>query len=86
MTFAVRELEKTCREQNTNLYLLFLDLSKAFDCQRGLVVHLVQSSVSTRGRHHHPQSHNGQASDPFPVSNGVKASVRYYSKKSAGCY
>ena len=31
MNFAVHQLQEKCREQNQNLYILFVDLTKAFD-------------------------------------------------------
>jgi hypothetical protein len=31
MIFAVRQIQEKCREQNQNLYILFVDLTKAFD-------------------------------------------------------
>ncbi|KAJ1190443.1 hypothetical protein NDU88_007181 [Pleurodeles waltl] len=31
MTFAARQLQEKCREQNRDLYTTFMDLTKAFD-------------------------------------------------------
>ena len=31
MLFAARQVQEKCREQNLDLYMVFLDLTKAFD-------------------------------------------------------
>jgi hypothetical protein len=83
MIFAVRQLQEKCQEQNRPLYLTFVDLTKAFDtvCRDGLwkvmkrfgcppafvrMVRLFHEGMNAR------VSDQGELSDPFPVTNGVK--------------
>ena len=83
MIFAVRQIQEKCREQNQNLYILFVDLTKAFDTvsRGGLWAILSKLDCSERFvsiiRSFHEgmmarMIEHGAASDPFPVSNGVK--------------
>ena len=89
MIFAVRQIQEKCREQNQNLYILFVDLTKAFDTvSRGGLWAILScpSILSKLGcperfvniiRSFHEgmmarEIEHGAASDPFPVSNGVK--------------
>ena len=38
MIFAVRQLQETCLEQRQDLYLLFIDITKAFDTVSTILV------------------------------------------------
>lgn len=83
MIFAVRQLQEKCQGQNMPLYVTFVDLTKAFDtvCRDGLwevmkkfgcppafvrMVRLFHDDMNAR------VSDQGELSDPFPVTNGVK--------------
>ena len=83
MVFAVRQLQEKCREQNQNLYLLFVDLTKAFDTvsREGLWAILSKLGCPPKFVRIIQSFHdgmmariveNGDVSEPFPVSNGVK--------------
>ena len=83
MVFAVRQLQEKCREQNQNLYLLFVDLTKAFDTvsREGLWAILSKLGCPSKFVRIIQSFHdgmmarvveNGDVSDPFPVTNGVK--------------
>ena len=83
MVFAVRQLQEKCREQNQELHLVFVDLTKAFDTvnRNGLWKILQKSGCPDKltaliaSFHDGMQARvqeNGDASDPFQVSNGVK--------------
>ena len=83
MIFAVRQLQEKCLEQRQDLYLLFLDLTKAFDTvsRPGLWSILSKLGCSpkfismVRSLHDGMMARvieNGNVSDPFPVTNGVK--------------
>ena len=83
MIFAVRQIQEKCREQNQNLYILFVDLTKAFDTvSRGGLWAILsklgcpERFVSIIRSFHEGMMarviEHGSASDPFPVSNGVK--------------
>ena len=83
MIFAVRQIQEKCREQNQNLYILFVDLTKAFDTvSRGGLWAILsklgcpERFVSIIRSFHEGMMarviEHGAASDPFPVSNGVK--------------
>jgi len=82
MIFAARQIQEKCKEQNMDLYILFVDLTKAFD------------TVSSPGRWNilprigippkmvkiircfhdgmNARLVNGSENDEFPVTNGVK--------------
>ena len=83
MIFTVRQLQEKCREQNRGLYITFVDLTKAFDTvnRDGLwkimakfgcpekfinIVRLFHDGMEARVKD------NGEFSEPFPVTNGVK--------------
>ena len=83
MIFTVRQLQEKSREQNKGLYITFVDLTKAFDTvsRDGLwkimakfgcpekfvnIVRLFHDGMQARVKD------NGQYSEPFPVTNGVK--------------
>ena len=83
MVFAVRQLQEECCEQNQELHLVFLDPLKAFDTvnQNGLWKILQKSGCPDKltaliaSFHDGMQARvleNGDASDPFQVSNRVK--------------
>ena len=83
MIFAARQLQEKCIEQHQALYTTFVDLTKAFDtvsrdglwrimgkfgCPEGFI-------AMVRQFHQGMTAHvldDGDPSDPFPVSNGVK--------------
>ena len=83
MVFAARQLQEKCQEQNVNLYSTYVDLTKAFDtvsreglwrimakygCPRKFITIVRQLHDSMLAR----VQDNGETSDPFSVSNGVK--------------
>ena len=83
MVFAVRQLQEKCVEQHQDLFLLFLDLTKAFDTvsRPGLWVILSKLGCPPKFVRAIQSFHdgmmasvveNGDVSDPFPVTNGVK--------------
>ncbi|XP_078593825.1 uncharacterized protein LOC144871797 [Branchiostoma floridae x Branchiostoma japonicum] len=83
MVFAVRQLQEKCREQNQELHLVFVDLTKAFDTvnRKGLWKILKKFGCPDKltaliaSFHEGMQARvqeNGDASDPFQVCNGVK--------------
>lgn len=83
MIFAIRQLQEKCLEQNQNLYILFVDLTKAFDTvsRKGLWAILTKLGCPPKFVQIIKSFHdgmmariveNGEVSDPFPVTNGVK--------------
>ena len=83
MVFAARQLQEKCQEQNVDLYSTYVDLTKAFDTvsRKGLwrimakygcppkfitIVRLLHDGMMARVQD------DGNASEPFLVSNGVK--------------
>ena len=88
MIFSVRQLQEKCREKNQNLYVLFVDLTKAFDAvsHEGLWAILskldcplkfVKIVRSLHGGMMARVVEDGGVSDPFPVSNSRrKTSLR----------
>ena len=80
MIFAVRQLQEKCREQQQDLYILFLDLTKAFDTvsRDGLWKILPRVGCPPRMVEIIKQFHDGMSAQvvgtdhSFPVSNGVK--------------
>ncbi|KAL6484915.1 hypothetical protein MHYP_G00069600 [Metynnis hypsauchen] len=83
MIFAVRQVQEKCKEQNKDLYAVFIDLTKAFDtvnrealwvilqrlgCPRKFVQMIHQFHDNMTGA----VLSGGEASDPFEISNGVK--------------
>ena len=83
MVFAIRQLKEKCVEQHQDLHLLFIDLTKAFDTvnraalwailsKLGCPPRFVQMIRSFHDGRFCRVIENGDASDPFPVSNGVK--------------
>ena len=83
MIFAVRQLQEKCLEQRQDLYLLFIDLTKAFDTvsrpglwyilpKLGCPPKFISMARSLHDGMMARVIENGDASDPFPVTNGVK--------------
>ncbi|KAI8516990.1 hypothetical protein Bbelb_055710 [Branchiostoma belcheri] len=83
MIFTLRQIQEKCREQNQNLYILFVDLTKAFDTvsREGLWCILSKLGCPSkfvsiiRSFHDGMMARvvgNGTVSDPFPITNGVK--------------
>ena len=83
MVFAARQLQEKSMEQHQDLYMTFVDLTKAFDtvsreglwkimskfgCPERLVKIVRQFHDGIMAR----VLDDGNASDPFPVKNGVK--------------
>ena len=80
MIFTARQLQEKCQEQNTDLYMTFVDLTKAFDTvsREGLWKIMAKFGCPTKfiamvhdGMLARVQN-DGEFSDPFPVINGVK--------------
>ena len=83
MVFGARQLQEKCQEQNADLYSTYVDLTKAFDtvnrdglwrimtkygCPQKFVAIVWQLHDGMLAR----VQDNGEISQPFPVSNGVK--------------
>ena len=83
MIFTARQLQEKCKEQNVDLYMTFVDLTKAFDTvsRDGLWKIMAKFGCSPRYIAMVRQFHDGmqarvqndgEYSEPFPVTNGVK--------------
>ena len=83
MISTARQLQEKCQEQNINLYMTFVDLTKAFDrvSREGLWKIMAKFGCLTKFIAMVKQFHDGmlariqndgEFSDPFPVTNGVK--------------
>ena len=82
MIFRARQLLKKCREQNVDLYMTFVGLTKALDSQsEGLWKIMAKFGCPAKFIPIVRQFHNGMLervqndgtfSDPFPVTNGVR--------------
>ena len=81
MIFSIRQLQEKCREQQQDLYILFLDLTKAFDTvsREGLWQILPKIGCPPKMVQMIRAFHDGMSAQviggdapPFPVSNGVK--------------
>ena len=83
MIFAARQLQEKCQEQNVGLFTTFVDLQKAFDTvSRGGLWKIMAkfgcpAKFITMVRLFHDGMHarvqdDGDYSQPFPVTNGVK--------------
>ena len=80
MIFAVRQLQEKCQEQNKELYILFLDLTKAFDTvsREGLWKILPRIGCPPKMVEMIKQLHDGMNAEivgsehSFPITNGVK--------------
>ena len=83
MIFPAKQLQEKCQEQNMDLYMTFVDLTKTFDtvsCE-GLWKIMAKFGCPTKFIAMVRQFHDGmlarvqndgEFSDPFPVTNGVK--------------
>ena len=83
MIFIVRQLQEKCIEQNKNLFVIFIDLTKAFDCiNRTALWAILQklgcpSKFSNLIRLLHQDMTgevyaSGETSEPFQITTGVK--------------
>ena len=83
MIFAARQIQEKCLEQNTQLYMTFVDLTKAFDTvsREGLWKIMDKFGCPPVFIEMVKQFHesmlamildDGTTSDPFTVTNGVK--------------
>ena len=83
MVFAARQIQEKCREQQRDLYLIFTDLTKAFDSvsRKGLWQVLEKIGCTSkfirvvRSFHDGMMAEvidNGDMSEKFGVSNGTK--------------
>ena len=83
MIFTARQLQEKCQEQNVDLYMNFVDLTKAFDtvsreglwkimakfgCPAKFIAMVWQFHDGMLAR----VQNDGKFSDPLPVTNGVK--------------
>ena len=83
MIFTARQLQEKCQEQNIDLHMTFVDLSKVFDTvsREGLWKIMAKFGCPTKFIAMVRQFHDGmlariqndgEFSDPFPVTNGAK--------------
>ena len=83
MIFTARQLQEKCQEQNVDLYMTFVDLTKAFDTvsREGLWKIMAKFGCPAKfivmvRRFHDGMlarvQNDGEFSDPFPMTNGVK--------------
>ena len=83
MIFTARQLQEKCQKQNEDLYMTFVDLTKAFDTvsREGLWKIMAKFGCPAKFIARVQQFHggmlarvqnDGEFSDPFPVTNGVK--------------
>ena len=83
MIFTARQLQEKCQEQNVDLYMTFVNLFKAFDTvsREGLWKIMAKFGCPAKFIAMVRQFHDGmlarvqndgEFSDPFPVTNGVK--------------
>ena len=83
MLFAARQVQEKCREQNLDLYMVFVDLTKVFDCvsrerlwklllKAGCPLRVVKIIHSFHGGMMAHVSDLGNTSEAFPVTNGTK--------------
>ena len=83
MIFTARQLQEKCQEQNVDLYMTFVDRTKAFDtvsrdglwkimtkfgCPPRYIAMVRQFHDGMQAR----VQNDGENSEPFPVTNGVK--------------
>ena len=82
MIFTARQLQEKCQEHNVDLYIIFVDLTKAFyivsheglwkimarfGCPAKFIAMVRQFHDDMLAR----VQNDGEFSDPFPVTNGV---------------
>ena len=83
MIFTARQLQEKCQEQNVDLYMTFVDLTKAFDTVSGEGLWKIMAKVGCPAkfiamvRQFHDgmlarDQNDGEFSDPFHLTNGVK--------------
>ena len=83
MVFVLRQLQEKCREQNRGLYVTFVDLTKAFDTvsrnglwqilkRLGCPPKFLNMVIQLQEDQHGQVRLNGDLSEPFPITNGVK--------------
>ena len=83
MIFTAQQLQEKCQEQNVDLYMTFVDLTKAFDTvsREGLWKIMAKCGCPAKFiamvRQYHDGmlarvQNDGEFSDPFPGTNGVK--------------
>ena len=83
MIFTARQLQEKCQEQNVDLYMTFVDLNKVFDTvsRKGLWKIMAKFGYPAKFIAMVRQFHDGmlarvqndgEFTDPFPVTNGVK--------------
>ena len=83
MIFTARQLQEKCQEQNVDLYMTFVDLTKPFGTvsREGLWKIMAKFGCPAKFIAMVRQFHDGmlarvqndgKLSDPFPVTNGVK--------------
>ena len=83
MIFTARQLQEKCQEQNVDLCMTFVDLTKVFDTvsREGLWKIMAKFGCPAKFKAVLRQFHDGmiarvqndgEFSDPFPVTNGVK--------------
>ena len=88
MIFTAQQLQEKCQEQNVDLYMTFVDLTKAFDTvsREGLWKIMAKFGCPAKFIAMVRQFHDGmlarvqndgEFSDPFPVTNGVLASTLF---------
>ena len=90
MIFRAKQLQQKCKEQNMDLYMTFVDLTKAFDtisredlwkimvnfgCPTKLIAMVRQFHDGMLAR----VQNDGEFSDPFPLTNGVKQGPTLFS-------
>ena len=79
MIFTARQLQEKCQGQNVDLYMTFVDLTKAFDSvsRDGLLKIMANARYISMVRQFHDGMqacvrNDGEYSEPFPVTKGVK--------------
>ena len=83
MIFTARQLREKCQEQNVDLYMTFVDLTRAFDTVSRDGLRKIMATFGCLPRfiamvrqfHDGMQArvqNNGEFSEPFEVTNGVK--------------
>ena len=88
MIFTARQLQEKCQEQNVDLYMNFVNPTKAFDtvsrdrlwkimtkfgCLRRYITTVRKFHDGMQAR----VQNDGEYSEPFPVTNGVKPGLCY---------
>ena len=94
MLFTARQLQEKCQEQNVDIYMTFVDLSKTFHtvsrdglwkimakfgCPPRFIAMVRQFHDGMQAR----VQNDGEFSEPFEVTNGVKQGVLWHQHCSA---